>query len=50
MESETEKTRVDAAKWLLERLGKNDGWSQSPTIAQQINIASEKDIKEIFGI
>lgn len=51
LESEDDKTKVAAAKFILERLGKDDGWGQGPQIAQQINIVDkELEIKKIFGV
>lgn len=43
----------DAAKFILERLGKNEGWSRDPSVAVGIQVDSkdkETKIKAIFGI
>ena len=50
LHSSDEKNALAASKFILERLGRENGWGQNPQIAQQINIASESDIKSIFGI
>ena len=50
LHSSDEKNALAASKFILERLGREKGWGQNPQIAQQINIASESDIKSIFGI
>lgn len=45
------RTRVDLAKFILKTQGRQQGWSESPQIAQQINVQSENvDLKTIFGI
>ena len=45
------RTRIDVAKFILKTQGKADGWSESPQIAQQINVQSnEVSIEEIFGM
>lgn len=43
----------DAAKFILERLGKSEGWSKDPSVAVGIRVDSkdkETKIKAIFGI
>lgn len=48
--SSNEKLKAEAAKFVLERLGRDEGWGAGPQVAQQINISTDKDIREIFGI
>lgn len=49
--SENEKLRVETARFILERLGREDGWGQNPQIQQQINVVDkELEIKNIFGV
>lgn len=49
LKSDNEKLRVDTARFILERLGRDDGWGQNPQIVQQIDV-SDGSIKQIFGI
>ena len=49
--SENEKLRVETARFILERLGREDGWGQNPQIQQQINVVDkELEIKNLFGL
>lgn len=44
---------LDAAKFILERLGKSEGWSRDPNVTVGIQVdAKDKEtkIKAIFGI
>ena len=51
LNSENEKLRVETARFILERLGREDGWGQNPQIQQQINVVDkELEIKNIFGV
>ena len=51
LNSENEKLRVETARFILERLGREDGWGQNPQIQQQINVVDkELEIKSIFGV
>ena len=51
LKSENEKLRVETARFILERLGREDGWGQNPQIQQQINVVDkEVEIKNIFGV
>ena len=51
LKSENEKLRVETARFILERLGREDGWGQNPQIQQQINVVDkELEIKNIFGV
>ena len=51
LKSENEKLRVETARFILERLGREDGWGQNPQIQQQINVVDkELEIKNIFGL
>lgn len=53
LSSTDEKTRIDAAKYTLERLGKTIGWSTNPNVAMTIQVSpgeKEAQIKAIFGI
>lgn len=46
-----DRIKVDLAKFILKTQGKEAGWSESPQIANSINISSENiDLKTIFGI
>ena len=49
LKSENEKLRVETARFILERLGREDGWGQNPQIVQQID-TTDGSIKQIFGI
>lgn len=49
LNSENEKLRVETARFILERLGREDGWGQNPQMVQQID-AADGTIKQIFGI
>lgn len=49
LKSDNEKLRVDTARFILERLGRDEGWGQNPQIVQQIDV-SDGSIKQIFGI
>ena len=49
LKSDNEKLRVETARFILERLGREDGWGQNPQIVQQID-TSDGSIKQIFGI
>lgn len=49
LNSENEKLRIETAKFILERLGRDEGWGQNPQIIQQID-TSDGSIKQIFGI
>ena len=49
LKSENEKLRVETARFILERLGREDGWGQNPQIVQQID-TTDGTIKQIFGI
>ena len=49
LKSDNEKLRVETARFILERLGREDGWGQNPQIVQQID-TSDGTIKQIFGI
>lgn len=50
LDSAGEKTRVTAAKFILERLGRDEGWGSGPQIQQNINVNGDCDISEIFGL
>ena len=51
LKSENEKLRVETARFILERLGREDGWGQNPQIQQQINVVDKEiEIKNIFGL
>ena len=51
LKSDNEKLRVETARFILERLGREDGWGQNPQIQQQINVVDkELEIKNIFGV
>ena len=51
LKSDNEKLRVETARFILERLGREDGWGQNPQIQQQINVVDkELEIKNIFGL
>lgn len=53
MSSADEKIRLEAAKYTLSRLGKNQGWSDNPNIAVAVQVSpgeKETQIKAIFGI
>ena len=51
LKSENEKLRVETARFILERLGREDGWGQNPQIQQQINVVDKEiEIKNIFGV
>ena len=51
LNSENEKLRVETARFILERLGREEGWGQNPQIQQQINVVDkELEIKNIFGV
>ena len=51
LKSENEKLRVETARFILERLGREEGWGQNPQIQQQINVVDkELEIKNIFGV
>lgn len=44
---------LDAAKFILTHLGKNDGWSHDPNVAVAVQVSpgdKEAQIKAIFGI
>lgn len=43
------RVKTDLAKFILKTQGKSRGWTEGPTIAQQINIGDEVDLKTIFG-
>ena len=49
LKSDNEKLRVETARFILERLGREEGWGQNPQIVQQID-TSDGSIKQIFGI
>lgn len=52
LDSDIEKNRFDAAKYILDRLGAADGWTPAQ-MAQQIEITNDDKtttIKQIFGI
>lgn len=49
LNSENEKLRVDTARFILERLGREEGWGQNPQIVQKID-TTDGSIKQIFGI
>ena len=49
LKSDNEKLRVDTARFILERLGRDEGWGQNPQIVQHIDV-SDGSIKQIFGI
>lgn len=45
------KTRLDAAKFALKTLGRDEGWAEGPAIQQNITLADRQaEIKNIFGI
>ena len=51
--SKNERTRLDAARLILTKLGKNMGWNGTPNMtAVQVNIGDDKtaQIKAVFGI
>ena len=51
LKSENEKLRVETARFILERLGREEGWGQNPQIQQQIKVVDkELEIKNIFGV
>lgn len=50
MDSQSELMRYNSSKYILDKLGRDEGWSSAPTIAQQIVTTGEVDIKNIFGI
>ena len=53
LQSSDEKTRIDAAKYTLSRLGKDLGWGDTPFAAMQVEISpgeKQNQIKAIFGI
>lgn len=53
LDSPNEKTRFDASKYLLDRLGANEGYGASPQVAVSVEQSNEDkalQIKAIFGI
>lgn len=53
LRSQDERVRLDAAKYTLARLGKDNGWSENPNVAVAVQVSpSEKQaqIMAIFGI
>ena len=53
LDSPNEKTRFDASKYLLDRLGASEGYGASPQVAvsvEQNNEDKALQIKAIFGI
>lgn len=51
--SPDEKTRIDAAKYTLSRVGKDQGWGDTPFTAVQVEVSpTEKaaQIRAVFGI
>lgn len=50
LNSDDEETRLKTAQFILERFGKNRGWSKNPEVQQQINVQGDCDIKSLFGI
>lgn len=50
LRSSDDETRMKAAQFILERLGKFDGWSKNPEVQQTINVEGNADIKGIFGL
>lgn len=47
--SSNDKLKAEVAKFILERLGRDEGWGQNPQIVQQID-TTDGSIKQIFGI
>lgn len=50
LRSGDDETRLKAATFILERLGKTEGWSKNPDVQQQINVQGDCDIKSLFGL
>ena len=53
LDSPNEKTRFDASKYLLDRLGTSEGYGQQPQVAVGVQISPEDkkvEVKAIFGI
>ena len=53
LNSPDEKTRIDAAKYALSRIGKDQGWGDTPFAAVQVEVSpGEKaaQIRAVFGI
>lgn len=53
LDSPNEKTRFDASKYLLDRLGTSEGYGQQPQVAVSVEQSNEDkalQIKAIFGI
>lgn len=49
LSSDNEKIKLDAAKYITERLGRDKGWGAKPDTAIQIN-GNDVDLHAIFGI
>ena len=49
LESDNDRVKLETAKFIAERLGREAGWSSRPDFAVQVN-ADNVDIKQIFGM
>lgn len=50
LKSDNEKLSIETARFILERLGRDEGWGQNPQIQQNIQVVGDAEIKGIFGI
>lgn len=50
LSSDNEKTRLQAAEFVLKSQGQEEGWGQVPVVATEVKLPDGVELRQIFGI